>query len=461
MGRHGSRRHQPGRRLPAHGHQRRAQGLGAFRLRQDARLSLGHLPHPGRGRAASQLRCAQRRAGVAGSARRVPVEPAAPHRHPGRHRAGIGRAAAPSRAHLPVALRSAQPVPGQRRGRAPSVGDGVPAARLFRPRWPRGGRSAARAPLGRRRQSPDPGRVQREDARLAGVFHVHVLHRSRRQVPALLARRIGLRSAGAHDPVHADGGSAPHVRRRERRRPRGPALLRSDGAKPDRRRRQDPRAGRDRPADDPALPQFSFQRDDGPLRRRRLVERGDVLFHRSQGPLRRNQDRRRPSARERRLPGAGNPRRAARDHRGAGAQRAQRKAARRLHQGCRRRCRALEQDHRKVRRSVPAQGPAQGVQSQDRTPRRRAHRSGWQCRLRCRMGRQRRPLAPERRRSRVRRVADGPRRRAGQVRELDRPARARHQQPAGRLPVRPVQRDSALERRDPAGQPLATCRRSG
>ena len=43
--------------------------------------------------------------------------------------------------------------------------------------------------------------------------------------------------------------------------------------------------------DDPALPQFPFQRDDGPLRRRRLVERRDVLFDGTQGPLRGDEDR--------------------------------------------------------------------------------------------------------------------------------------------------------------------------
>jgi benzoyl-CoA 2,3-dioxygenase component B len=40
---------------------------------------------------------------------------------------------------------------------------------------------------------------------------------------------------------------------------------------------------------------------------------------------------------------------------------------------------------------------------------------------------------------RLRRLADGPRRRAGQVRQLDCPARARHQQPAGGLRLRALQ----------------------
>ncbi len=61
-------------------------------------------------------------------------------RHPGRHRAGIGRAAAPSRQDGALALRHAQPVPGECRGRPSSLGDGVSAAQVFRPRWPRGSR---------------------------------------------------------------------------------------------------------------------------------------------------------------------------------------------------------------------------------------------------------------------------------------------------------------------------------
>ncbi len=147
---------------------------------------------------------------------------------PGEHRANLRRiivtqgdtepASVEQQRHLGLtcafAVRLAQPLPGQRRGRPPPVGDGVPAASLLRPRRPRGGRRAAAAALGRHRQSAHPRRLQREDARLARVLHVHVLHRSRRQVPALRTRRVVLRSARAHDQIHADGGSASHVRRR-------------------------------------------------------------------------------------------------------------------------------------------------------------------------------------------------------------------------------------------------------
>ena len=172
------------------------------------------------------LRRSQRRAGLAGSAGRTPREPAPHHRHAGRHRARVGRAAAPPRPDRAVAVRPAQPVPDQRRGRPPPVGHGVPAAPLLRPRRPRGSRGAARAPLGRPRQPAHPRRVQRAHAGLAGVLHVHVLHRPRRQVPAQRAGRERLRSAGAHHQVHAHRGSAPHVRRRERRVARDRAHLR-------------------------------------------------------------------------------------------------------------------------------------------------------------------------------------------------------------------------------------------
>ena len=89
------------------------------------------------------------RAGLAGGAGRIPRHAAPPGGDPGRHRAGLGRAAAPSRQDRALALRHAQPVPGQRRGGPPSVGDGLSAAQIFRPRRPRGGRRAAAPPLRR------------------------------------------------------------------------------------------------------------------------------------------------------------------------------------------------------------------------------------------------------------------------------------------------------------------------
>ena len=115
-----------------------------------------------------------RRAGLAGSAGRISRHAAPPDRDPGRHRAGVGRAAAPSRQDRALALRHAQPVPGQCRGRPPSLGDGLSAAEIFRPRRPRGGRRVAAPPLGRCGQPAHARRLQRGDAGLAVVLHVHL-----------------------------------------------------------------------------------------------------------------------------------------------------------------------------------------------------------------------------------------------------------------------------------------------
>ena len=100
-------------------------------------------------------------------------------------------------ATAPSPVRPAQPVPGQRRGGPAPVGDGLPAARLLRPGGPRGGRGAAAPQLRQRRRAADPRRVQRGDAGLAVVLHVHLLHRPGRQVPARHAEGVGVRPAVA------------------------------------------------------------------------------------------------------------------------------------------------------------------------------------------------------------------------------------------------------------------------
>ena len=64
---------------------------------------------------------------------------------------------------------------------------------------------------------------------------------------------VGLRSAIAHLPLHADGRSAPHVRQRDRRQPAS-AHLRGDESGQYRRSerdRENPQARRDRSADHP------------------------------------------------------------------------------------------------------------------------------------------------------------------------------------------------------------------
>ena len=178
----------------------------------------GILLAPRAGGPPGQLRHAQGREGLAGGAGRVPRHAAPADRHPGRHGAGQRRAAAPPRQDRALALRHAQPVPGQRRGRPAPVGDGLPAAEILRQGRPRGGRRAAAAPLGRCRQAAHARRLQRGDAGLALLLHVHLLHRPRRQDAAGKPGAVGLRSAVAHLPLHADRGGAPHVRRRDGRR---------------------------------------------------------------------------------------------------------------------------------------------------------------------------------------------------------------------------------------------------
>ena len=111
-------------------------GLGALRLREDARVPLGHL---------SRRSGADRRIGF-GDFHGQPVwhdvpgrvpQPAAPPRgDAGRHRAGERRAAT-ARSSLPERVRPAEPVSGERRGRPSPLGDGVHSPLLLRPRRPR------------------------------------------------------------------------------------------------------------------------------------------------------------------------------------------------------------------------------------------------------------------------------------------------------------------------------------
>ena len=222
-------------------------GWAHFEYVQAAGVSLGHLPRRSRARSPHRLRRLLGPAGVAGSAGRVPQPAAPPDRHAGRHRAGERRAAALARPALPEPLRPAQSVPGERRGRPSPLGDGLPAALVLRPRRPRRGRGAARAPERQPRQAAHPRRVQRADRELARLLHVHDVHRPRRQVAAAVAVGELARSAVAHDALHADRGSASHVRRRDRHRAHRRAHLPADeGGRLLRRRAQ---ARRHRPAD--------------------------------------------------------------------------------------------------------------------------------------------------------------------------------------------------------------------
>ncbi len=214
------------------------------------------------------------------------------------------------------------------------MGHGLPAAQVFRPRRPRGGRGAAAPPLGQRRRAAHARRLQRSDAGLALVLHVHLFHRPRRQDAAAQPRAVGLRSALAHLPLHADRGGAPHVRGRDRHRAHLAAHLRGDARGRHRgseRHRQGAQPRRHRPADhaeeaQPAL--FAVARS---VRVGGLDQRRQCLQLRDQGPLPGDQDRRRPPARARDLSGAQAGRRRDQAGRRAGAHRHQYAAARRLH----------------------------------------------------------------------------------------------------------------------------------
>ena len=158
------------------------------------------------------------------------------------------------------------------------------------------------------------------------------------------ARRIRLRSARAHDA----GSCSPRRRTTCSWARAGVSRViqrtcAGDERAEDRRPAEAARRRRDRPRHDPALPQLPLQRDDRPLRRRPVEQRRDLLSLGPQGPLRGGQARRRPPASRARPTRCSRCRTAARPRGSADAQRPERGAARRLHQGLDGRRRPLEQ----------------------------------------------------------------------------------------------------------------------
>ena len=338
--------------LPAHRRLGRPERLGQVRLCAHAGISLGHPARARREGPQGAVRPALWRAGLAGGAGRGARHAAPPRGDPGRHRARLGRAAAPSRQDRALALRHAQPVPGERRGGPAPVGHGLYPAQVFRPRRPRGGGGAAAPALRQRGQAAHARRLQRGDAGLAVLLHVHLLHRPRRQDAARKPRAIGLRSALAHLPLHADRGSPPHVRGRDRHRPHHPAHLRSDeggGHRGSEREGEGARARRHRSADHPEEAQSALFALARPVRLGGFDQRRQCLQRRPQGPLPGDQDQGRPPAGELDLSGAQAHGRRDQARRRAGADRAQHAPARRLHQGLRARPRPLEQGDREHR----------------------------------------------------------------------------------------------------------------
>ena len=215
--------------LSAHRGVGRSEGLGQVRLRQDAGLPLGHPAGAAGGRTARS-----RSASIYG-------EPAW-QEVPGEYRAMLRR--------LVVIQGDTEPASVEQQRHlgktAPSLYDmrnlfqvNVEEGRhlwamvyLLHKYFGRDGRDEADELL--RRRSGSDGRaaharrLQRGDAGLAVVLHVHLLHRPRRQDAARKPRAVRLRSAVAHLPLHADRRGAPHVRRRDRHRPHRAAHLRGD-----------------------------------------------------------------------------------------------------------------------------------------------------------------------------------------------------------------------------------------
>ena len=169
---------------------------------------------PPASRPQDRLRRAQGRAGLAGGAGRVSREPAPHHRHPGRHRTRLGRAAAAARAHRPSLydLRNLFQV---------NVEEGRhlwAMVYLLHRYFGRDGREEAEALLQRRSGDADNPRIlgafnEPTPDWLAFFMFTYFTDRDGKFQLSALAES-GVRPAGAHDRVHADGGSAPHVRRR-------------------------------------------------------------------------------------------------------------------------------------------------------------------------------------------------------------------------------------------------------
>jgi len=173
--------------------------------------------------------------------------------------------------------------------------------------------------------------------------------------------------------------------------------------------------------------------------RRRIEQCRHVLFDGPQRPLRGRQAQRRPSVARSDPQGVARVERPAGREGCADAQCAQRGAARRLHQGFDLGRRTLEQSHRKGRYPVPSEGAAQGVPSQHRRAGRREGIAGRRSAEQRAVAGQRRCVAAQRCRPRVRLQPDGPRCRARQIRELDCAAGDGHQPPAGEFRIRALQ----------------------
>ncbi len=215
----------------------------------------------------------------------------------------------------------------------------------------RDGREESEALLQRRsgdsRQAAHPRRLQRADAGLAVVLHVQLLHRPRRQVPARQPRRERLRSALPHLPLHAHRGSPPHVRGRGGRGARRAADLRADARAQDRRRAH---ARRHRPGHHPEYLNFHCSVSLDLFGSEVSTNAANFYTAGLKGRFEETKKTRRSPPQGRDLPGdRGSDGDAHRHARGAGADLAERAAARRLRGRLPARRRPLERGHQEPR----------------------------------------------------------------------------------------------------------------
>ena len=189
-------------------------------------------------------------------------------------------------------------------------------------------------PLRRRRHAAHARRLQRGDAGLAVVLHVHLLHRPRRQDAARRLAQSGfdplsrtcrfMLTEEAHHMFVGETGVGRIIQRTCE-------AMKAAGIDDPYDIDAGPRARRDRPADHPEEAQPALFAVARPVRLGDLDQRGQRLQCRPQGPLPGDQDRRRPPADQRDLSGAQAGRRRDQAGRRAGAVRAEHAAARRLH----------------------------------------------------------------------------------------------------------------------------------